>query len=95
MRHPIRISQTVRSFGATMFLALTLLSSIKLVCAQEPKRSLQQPDLVVIDTDIGDDIDDVMAVGLALACPVGLSVLYQTYNDSTTCTIVEHNNYTR
>jgi purine nucleosidase len=28
-----------------------------------------QPELVIIDTDIGDDIDDAFAVGLALASP--------------------------
>src|SRR5271167_4900341 len=28
-----------------------------------------QPQLVIIDTDIGDDIDDAFAVGLALASP--------------------------
>jgi len=30
---------------------------------------LNQPQLVIIDTDIGDDIDDALAVGLALSSP--------------------------
>jgi purine nucleosidase len=37
--------------------------------AATPSSSASTPQLVIIDTDIGDDIDDVFAVGLALSSP--------------------------
>ena len=46
-----------------ILLCLTLLAPKAI--AQIPP----QPQLVIIDTDIGDDIDDVLAVGLALSSP--------------------------
>ncbi len=35
----------------------------------QPAALVQPPAVVIIDTDIGDDIDDVLAVGLALSSP--------------------------
>ncbi len=69
MKHLVRIPQIFRKVGACALLALTFLPSVIPVRGQDLKRLNQPPDLVVIDTDIGDDIDDVMAVGLALASP--------------------------
>jgi inosine-uridine nucleoside N-ribohydrolase len=69
MKHLVRTPQIVRNFRACALLALSLLPSIRSTCGQDLKTLHQPPDLVVIDTDIGDDIDDVIAVGLALATP--------------------------
>jgi purine nucleosidase len=52
------------------WLAAILLSAVGF--ATMPLRAIAQsasPQLVVIDTDIGDDIDDALAVGLALSSP--------------------------
>ncbi|AXC15256.1 Inosine-uridine preferring nucleoside hydrolase [Acidisarcina polymorpha] len=47
-------------FLAAFLLCLTILAT---------KAFAQAPQLVIIDTDIGDDIDDVLAIGLALSSP--------------------------
>jgi purine nucleosidase len=57
-----------RAFALFLFIA-----SLSCVAAAEAKSGSQQitpaaqPQLVIIDTDIGDDIDDAFAVGLALS----------------------------
>ena len=40
-----------------------------LAIAQQATASSARPELVIIDTDIGDDIDDAFAIGLALQSP--------------------------
>jgi len=45
---------------------LAFLATATVATAQLPPT---QPQLVIIDTDIGDDIDDALAVGLALSSP--------------------------
>jgi purine nucleosidase len=52
--------------------ALILASTCRFASAQPrdtPHSNLSNSQLVIIDTDIGDDIDDVLAVGLALSSP--------------------------
>lgn len=47
---------------------ILVLLCLSLVSAGAAAQAIQ-PQLVIIDTDIGDDIDDVLAVGLALSSP--------------------------
>jgi purine nucleosidase len=54
-----------RFIAAFILLSLTLLPCVAVAQAATPKQS----QLVIIDTDIGDDIDDAFAVGLALSSP--------------------------
>ncbi len=52
--------------------ALILAPMCRFATAQQsvaPTANSSKPELVIIDTDIGDDIDDVLAVGLALSSP--------------------------
>jgi purine nucleosidase len=52
--------------------ALILAPMCRFATAQQsgtPQAGFTKPELVIIDTDIGDDIDDVLAVGLALSSP--------------------------
>jgi purine nucleosidase len=48
--------------------AIGILFCLALLCGRSIAQT-SSPQLVIIDTDIGDDIDDVLAVGLALASP--------------------------
>lgn len=54
----------LRAFFALLVFALSLIVSR----AQTPA-SPSAPQLVILDTDIGDDIDDAFALGLVLKCP--------------------------
>ncbi len=55
-----------RSQHPIFLLWLAFLATATVATAQLPPK---QPQLVIIDTDIGDDIDDALAVGLALSSP--------------------------
>ncbi len=59
-----RVSALVSLFALSSCLALARANSPS---PQAPTAA--QPELVIIDTDIGDDIDDAFAVGLALSSP--------------------------
>ncbi|MGC0775296.1 MAG: nucleoside hydrolase, partial [Candidatus Acidiferrum sp.] len=51
-------------------IVLAMLSGpVSLVQTQKPAQVLNTPEKVIIDTDIGDDIDDAFAVALALKSP--------------------------
>lgn len=52
-----------------MVFAISTMVCTVLGNAQETNPSAKQQQLVIIDTDIGDDIDDVFALGLALSSP--------------------------
>jgi purine nucleosidase len=70
LRQPIRFEHCHRH-GA-IFILLNLAFFPCLAVAQAGSSSTatpKQPQLVIIDTDIGDDIDDAFAVGLALSSP--------------------------
>lgn len=54
---------------AIILLPALLLASIPLQLLAQPAASAPKAQKVIIDTDIGDDIDDVLAVGLALRSP--------------------------
>ena len=56
--------KTIWRFPIHLFLLLLTATSAKSVA-----QTSRQPPLVIIDTDIGDDIDDAFAVGLALSSP--------------------------
>ncbi len=59
-----------RSFAALIALVLFLFAPIYLAFAQDaPSPPGTTPQLAIIDTDIGDDIDDAFAVALALESP--------------------------
>lgn len=71
-RHSSRESRPSEFSSACLTLIALLLSAVVLP-GQEPS-STQTPfaraqQMVIIDTDIGDDIDDVFALGLALSSP--------------------------
>jgi purine nucleosidase len=53
------------AFGATLYFVATVLGAP--TCAAQTTPS--KPELVIIDTDIGDDIDDAFALALALRSP--------------------------
>ena len=60
------------AFSRELILSTLLLSLAVLTChaaGQAVRTNPAKPELVIIDTDIGDDIDDAMAVGLALSSP--------------------------
>lgn len=56
-----------RSIFATLF-ALVVVSSVHAQSQRSPQAA-SQPEKVIIDTDIGDDIDDAFAIALALKSP--------------------------
>ncbi len=56
-----------RSIFATLF-ALVVVSSVHAQSQRSPQAT-NQPEKVIIDTDIGDDIDDAFAIALALKSP--------------------------
>jgi inosine-uridine nucleoside N-ribohydrolase len=58
-------------FRAIVASALALASSLHAAGQSQPASQMTgtQPELVIIDTDIGDDIDDAFAIGLALSSP--------------------------
>ena len=62
------MQSTLRLAGRAMFLA-ALVVSCSLAQSQPTAQSATAPEKVVIDTDIGDDIDDAFAVALALKSP--------------------------
>lgn len=54
------------------FIVSTLLTCVLLcspLCWSQPPAPVPTPEKVIIDTDIGDDIDDAFALALALRCP--------------------------
>src|SRR5581483_8606485 len=51
------------------FLSMLLISSTILCHAQSSRPTSSAPEKIIIDTDIGDDIDDAFAVALALRSP--------------------------
>ncbi len=54
---------------AAAFAALALIVATPNFRAQVPAASLSTPQLVILDTDIGDDIDDAFALALVLRSP--------------------------
>jgi inosine-uridine nucleoside N-ribohydrolase len=54
--------------NARIFLAFALIAAASVASSQAPA-PLRQPELVILDTDIGDDIDDAFALALALHSP--------------------------
>lgn len=58
----------IRTNTTRQLSTLLLLLAIAAV-ASRAMAQVASPQLVIIDTDIGDDIDDVLAVGLALSSP--------------------------
>jgi inosine-uridine nucleoside N-ribohydrolase len=54
-----------KHFGVALLVALALNFSSLL----SPAQTVAPPAKVILDTDIGDDVDDVFALGLALASP--------------------------
>ena len=71
VRDPFRFEHC-RPFGVTIILvALAIFPCLGVAQASPPSQTAtpKQPQLVIIDTDIGDDIDDAFAVGLALSSP--------------------------
>src|SRR6266404_9548240 len=77
-----RMNKTLRSL-----LSVTLLCSHVCHGQSPPLQSAQRliPEKIIIDTDIGDDVDDALAVGLALRSPeletLGIST---TFGDTET-----------
>lgn len=59
----------MKNFRARLVLCFFLLSVFALPIVQAQTKSDARPQLVIIDTDIGDDIDDAFALGLALKSP--------------------------
>jgi len=55
------------SILATLF-TMVVISSVH-AQSQKPPQAASQPEKVIIDTDIGDDIDDAFAIALALKSP--------------------------
>src|SRR5271170_7401873 len=61
---------TARVLTLVSLFALPFCFALAQVNSRSPQAATTaQPELVIIDTDIGDDIDDAFAVGLALASP--------------------------
>src|ERR1700739_2902039 len=62
---------TTRRRSANVFLAILLVWASFIPAQQSEARSTNStiPQLVIIDTDIGDDVDDAFAVALALQSP--------------------------
>jgi purine nucleosidase len=62
---------TTRRRSANVFLAILLVWASFIPAQQSEARSTNStmPQLVIIDTDIGDDIDDAFAIALALQSP--------------------------
>ena len=56
-------------FSIAAILCSLLIGPISWAQAQKPAHVLGTPEKVIIDTDIGDDIDDAFAVALALKSP--------------------------
>jgi inosine-uridine nucleoside N-ribohydrolase len=54
--------------NARIFLALAMIAAASVASSQVPAPP-RQPELVILDTDIGDDIDDAFALALALRSP--------------------------
>jgi inosine-uridine nucleoside N-ribohydrolase len=71
-----------RSGRLTFFVVLLFLSAL---CAAQSAPTSHAPEKIIIDTDIGDDIDDAFAVALALRSPelqiLGIST---TFGDTET-----------
>jgi inosine-uridine nucleoside N-ribohydrolase len=69
--------------NARFFLALAALVAVSAAVSQAPAASrlpVRSPELVILDTDIGDDIDDAFALALALRSPelhiLGITTAY-------------------
>lgn len=59
----------MKIFRAQLALCFFLLSVVAVPFLRSQAKSAARPQLVIIDTDIGDDIDDAFALGLALKSP--------------------------
>lgn len=58
-----------------MVLFATLISAEVCAQAQQAAPTTIRPEKIIIDTDIGDDIDDALALGLIIASPDRKSVV--------------------
>lgn len=80
------IAERVMERAILFFLSMLLISSAIFCDAQTPQLpSSAAPEKIIIDTDIGDDVDDAFAIALALRSPelkiLGLST---TFGDTET-----------
>ena len=57
------------TFGTTTLIATLLLTLSARTCPAQPAPSKPAVEKIILDTDIGDDIDDAFAVALALSSP--------------------------
>ena len=63
------LSEKARTRAILFFLSMLLISPAIVCHAQSSQATSSAPQKIIIDTDIGDDVDDAFAVALALRSP--------------------------
>lgn len=67
---PFEFKNKLRKLSAICLMSLVAGLAIQHAAAQVTMKAAEaNPQLVIIDSDVGDDIDDVLAIGLAMASP--------------------------